>query len=216
VSSVRAPIGEQTRSLVGIDLGGKELWSVTGKPVGVPAFNRDGTKVAFQDGTQLSVYDVTNATVQRLGISGANPAWSPDGGRLAYDDGSSVGIVDVVSLGQYLIGPGTEPSWTPDGKGVAVRSTKDKIELVDLTTRTRRALLEADLVSVPRWSSDGVWMAYSHLGGRDGETLADAAAEPHQIIVRDVRSGAEASVGVYFKADPGDYRWVANRTLCMQ
>ena len=87
----------------------------------------------------------------------------------------------------------------------------------------RRVLIEANLVPVPRWSSKGVWMAYSYLGGRDGDTLSNAAAEPHQIIVRDVRSGTEASVGVYFKsvgvyfkADPGHYTWVANRTLCTQ
>lgn len=96
--------------------------------------------------------------------------------------------------------------------GIAVRAGAGNVDLVDVRTGARRDLIARRDVSVPRWSADGAWMMYSYAGG--ARSLGEASSEPHQIMVRNTKTGAEGAAGVFYKANLGDYRWMTNDALC--
>jgi Tol biopolymer transport system component len=100
--------------------------------------------------------------------------------------------------------------------GVARSSGAPHVDLVNVQTRERRVLIQASsYLSAPRWSPNGEWMMYTRRGPRHWWSKAEwTGSEPSQILVRNVKSGTEASIGECFKANPGDYTWVSNRELC--
>jgi Tol biopolymer transport system component len=154
----------------------------------------------------------TTCRLKTLPTDGQHPSWSPAADRIAFDDGVKTRIYDVTLDTTIDFAEGTEPSWTADGTSIAVRGGANRVDLVDVGSGTRRELIARRHVSVPRWSADGGWMMYSYSGG--GRSLGEASSEPHQIIVRNTKTAAEGTVGVFYKANPGDYSWVASEQFC--
>jgi Tol biopolymer transport system component len=201
-----------------VALDGRQLWQLKGASVsGMPAISADARKVAFAgDGQRLAVYDVSAGELRKLDIGGDHPSWAPAGDRLAYDDGGQVRVYDLARGTGFEVGRGTEPSWSPDGTSLAVRVDSEQVDLVNVQTRDRRVLIDASsYVSVPRWSPNGEWMMYTRRGPRHWWSKAEwTGSEPSQILIRQVKTGTETSVGEFYKANPGDYTWVTNRELC--
>jgi len=216
VASRRAsPETDHQDSLVGVSLDGDQLWEIKIDVPRVPAISRDAQKVVFIADNELVAYEVRTALLVKTGIPGRNPSWSPDGNQIAYDDGSSTYILDLRTRIPRNVGVGTEPSWSPTGKSIAVRASADVVDLVEVGEVPRRdQLMSGPYISVPRWSPDGEWMMYTRYGGGRWWSIADGATEPHQIIIRNVKTGTEASVGAFYKGNIGDYAWVANERLC--
>lgn len=211
-------VGTDGRDLVAVTLDGRELWHLNSVSVsGRPAISPDGKKVAFTSrNRQLSVYDVSTSELKSLGVRGQNPTWAPSGDRLAYDDGAQAHVFDLARGAGVEVGRGTEPSWSPDGTSVAVRVGPKQVDVVYVQTLERRVLIEASSdISVPRWSPNGEWMMYTRRGPRHWWSKAEwTGSEPSQILIRHVKTGTDASVGEFYKANPGDYTWVTNRELC--
>jgi hypothetical protein len=211
-------VGTNGTDLIAVTVNGDRLWELKGVSVsGMPAISTDAQKIVFASrNQQLTVYDVSTRELNALGVNGQNPSWAPRGDRLAYDDGKQVRVYDLARATAIEVGQGTEPSWTPDGIDLAVRVGPQRVDRVNVQTRDRRALIEASrYVSVPRWSPNGEWMMYTRQGPRHWWSKAEwTGSEPSQIMVRHVKSGAEASIGEFYKANPGDYTWVSNRELC--
>ena len=209
--------GALEADLVGVALDGRLLWQLKAVSYsGKPAISPDAKKVALtlRDG-RISVYDVLTARLDELPVRGQNSSWSSTGDRLAYDDGAQVHVYELARRTNFEVGRGTEPSWSPDGTSLAVRMDWEHVELVNVQTRARRVFLEASSpISVPRWSPNGEWMMYTRRGPRHWWSKAEwTGSEPSQILVRHVKSGTEASIGEFYKANPGD-TWVVNRELC--
>jgi hypothetical protein len=222
VAGVLSASGRDPLLVIGVALDGRELWKFESEFPGVPAFSPDGQRLAFTAAGQLTLYDTSTGELTKLGIAGQNPSWAPAGDRFAYDTGTNtnpydehakVHVYDVSRKTSSPVGPGTHPSWLPDGQRIAVRAGSGRVELVNLQTGERREFLSAPSVTVPRWSPDGRWMMYTKEGGVPWWSLK-RASEPHQIMIRDTSTGAEMPVGVFYKANPGDYTWVLNQTLC--
>jgi hypothetical protein len=211
-------VGSDGTDLVGVALDGRQLWQLKGASVsGMPAISSDAKKIAFAgDGQRLAVYEVSAGELRKLDVSGDHPSWTPSGDRLAYDDRGQVRVYDLVRAAGFELGRGTEPSWSPDGTSVAVRVGSGQVDLVNVQTRERRVLIEASsLISVPRWSPNGEWMMYTRRGPRHWWSKPEwTGSEPSQILIRQVKTGTETSVGEFYKANPGDYTWVSNRELC--
>jgi Tol biopolymer transport system component len=132
------------------------------------------------------------------------------------DDGEivdgQVHVFDISSRSNVSVGAGLHPSWAPGGSEVAVR-TEAGIDLVDVRTGTRRKFFTRDSRLIPTWSPDGRWMVYSRRG--TPKSFLDGATEPQTIVIRDIRTGAEMTLGdVPGKANPMDYTWVTNAKLC--
>jgi hypothetical protein len=210
--------GSADTGFLGVKLDGRQAWAVKDVSFpGRPAISSDAKSVAFtaRDG-RLVVFDVATGALKDIGVRGQNPAWSFTGDRLAYDDGAEVRVYELARGTNSEVGRGTEPSWLPDGASLAVRVKSTQVDVVKVQTRERRILIDASKsISVPLWSPDGAWMMYTQQGPRHWWSKAEwTGSEPSQILVRDVKSGAEASIGEFYKANPGDYTWVSNRELC--
>jgi hypothetical protein len=210
--------GSAETGFVGVKLDGGVVWrEVDVSFSGRPAISTDTKRVAFTapDG-RLVTFDVATAGLKELGVRGKNPAWSFTGDRLAYDDGMEVRVYEFVRGTSSVVGRGTEPSWSPDGTSLAVRVNSERVDLVNLQTQERRILIDASKsISVPLWSPNGQWLMYTRRGPRRWWSRAGwTGSEPSQILIRQVRTGAETSIGEFYKANPGDYTWVTNRELC--
>ena len=224
IAAVRRADGTGPTALIGLSLDGRELWRVEDEVSDQPAISPDGKTVAFSART-LGLYYTTTGTVRMLDAAGWRPSWAPDGKRIAYDDANmadpyadwfenaNVYVYDLTQNSTSRVGPGIRPSWTPDGQHLAVSPRFDHVDLVHVETAKHREFMTRPSVSVPRWSADGRWMTYSYAGGVSWWSL-NRAVDPRQIMVRDTQTGAEARVGGFAKANPGDYTWVANTTVC--
>lgn len=210
--------GSAETGFVGVKPNGRQVWGLKDVSFpGKPAISADAKSVAFtaRDG-RLVVFDVATGGLKDLGVRGENPAWSFTSDRLAYDDGAEVRVYELARGTSSAVGRGTEPSWSLDGMSLAVRVNSEQVNLVNVQTRERRVLIDASKsVSVPLWSPNGEWMMYTRRGPLHWWWKAEwTGSEPSQIMVRHVKSGAEASIGEFYKANPGDYTWVSNRELC--
>jgi Tol biopolymer transport system component len=87
------------------------------------------------------------------------------------------------------------------------------IDLIDVESRSQRELSFDPWTIVPKWSPDGDWIFYSREGGLPWWS-PNNVAEPHQVIVRQVSTGRESVVGMFFKSDPADFHWITNHELC--
>jgi Tol biopolymer transport system component len=215
VVGVRSPIYGGRSDLVAVTLDGRESWKLDLQSSGAPSVSPDGTRVAFEGPAgRLDVYDIAADRLTFVG-DGHHPSWAPGSNRIAYDDGAKVRIYEFVGEGYGpTVEAGTEPSWSPNGEELAMRAGPHKIELVNLKSGERRDLLEANHVSTPRWSPDGRLMMYTFQGRTSRWSLFRLFSEPHQIMIRDSKTGAEMRVGIFDEPDPGDYTWVTSRTLC--
>ena len=74
---------------------------------GAPVFSPDGTRIAFNDGSSLSILNADGSVID-LGVSGAGHVWSPDATRLVYyksthasgcdADGSLCGYAEIYTV----------------------------------------------------------------------------------------------------------------------
>jgi Tol biopolymer transport system component len=201
---------------IGLSVDGVVLWrQQTNVPAGVMDVNITETRVAFRGAGALMVYDVNAKETTSLDLAGRAPAWSPSGHQLAYEENDRVYVYDVASKKIREIGLGQEPSWTPDGGALAVRSGPESVDVVSIRNLQRNPLLRASRrISVPRWSPDGDWMMYTREGGKHWWSIDWTASSPSQIVVRHTDSENEVAVGEFYKANRGDYRWVASEGVC--
>ena len=209
----RPSFRESARAVLGVAVDGRRLFEVYGKIFLSAALSADGRKIAFVDVNQLATYEIASKRITSLGVEGDHPSWAPDGKLLAYDDGSTVHTIDTATGSHSILGPGTEPWWTADGSAIAARRKSGKIDLIDVHSRSRREFLAASQVTVPHWSPNGEWFAYTRAGGDPWWSLR-YAAEPHEIVIRHARSGGEAVVGKFYKAHQPYLTWVTNRAAC--
>ena len=218
VAGVRPAVDPRPARFVGVGLDGRNVWDIESDIRGMPAISADASRIAFSADGRLTVYDVATSALSDLGVAGQRPSWSPSGDRLAYDSGGAdpsdeaaqVFVYDLEHKTTSGLGHGAEASWLPDGQRIAVRVGSDGIDLIDLRTRGRQQLLKLPDVSVPRWSPNGRWMAYTYRGGGRWWQVT----EPHQIMLRDTTTGKEITVGEFAKANPADYQWVSSKELC--
>jgi Tol biopolymer transport system component len=162
------------------------------------------------------IYDIPSSSLKPLDVEGENPAWAPDNTRLAFDHSGRIHIYDLTRESASELGAGADPSWSPDSSSIAARDGYDRVDLIDVKTRMRVKFLEGRLISVPRWSPNGEWMMYTRSGGGRWWSIGDMATEPHQIVVRQVKTGTEAVVGRFLKGNRGNYTWTTNPALCRQ
>lgn len=203
-------------TFIGVTLASEPLWNIK-TDVHELSISTDSTKIVMNSRrSTLAIYDVVARDLKPLNIVGNNPSLAPANDRIAYDDGRNTHIHDLLNNRSVDLGVGTEPSWSTGGNSVAVRAASDRIELIELGSRRRTVLVDdRRYVSVPRWSPDGKWLTYNYRGPRHWWSKSQAVgSEPHQIVVRDLKTGSEASVGQFFKANPGHYEWVANADFC--
>lgn len=95
-----------------------------------PAWNPDGTKIAFERENAIVITDAHGGGERVLLTGAKDPDWSPDGALLVFartDKGSpGLGIVraDGTGLRALTSGDDTQPAWSPDGRTIAfVRCT---------------------------------------------------------------------------------------------
>ncbi len=152
-------------------LGGK---GVTG---GDPSLSPDGARIVFNRavvvdakngvwrGQGLWIARTDGRSLRRLATIGYCASWSPDGGAIAYDAlvGTHLQLRVVAPDGSHdrlLLERGPVCSvpaslaWSPDGTRLALRFNR-RLDVLDLATRTIRAIQGTAGVTGMAWSPDG-------------------------------------------------------------
>jgi serine/threonine-protein kinase len=182
------------RALVWVDRNGRE------EPVGAPPgsfaiarLSPDGTRIVFNPGTDIWVWDLRRQAPTRLTFSESEtyPVWTPDGRRLIWASGRA-GPLNVYM--QAADGTGkaerlTENpnfqrpmSMTPDGKQVVLWEDQPgrgnaALTILDLETRTQSPLVVSPAaVGNGEISPDGRWLAYD--SSETGQTEVFASRFP--------------------------------------
>jgi hypothetical protein len=88
---------------------------------GIPSWSPDGTRIAFQRGSGISVMDADGSNIRQVVPTGRTPVWSPDGTKLAYAESGDLFTVNADGSGATKILEGTAsggpgyccPDWQP-------------------------------------------------------------------------------------------------------
>jgi len=146
-----------------------------------PAWSPDGTRIAFDRGSQVFVMDADGSNAHAR-ADGAQPAWSPDGTRIAYVPGPRVMNAD--GSNQHQVGPGDdayEPDWSPDGKRLVFARlsvpTRGIWEVNADGSGLRRLTDGPD--EQPRWSPDGRRIVF--VSARNNVNTAETTLELYTI-----------------------------------
>lgn len=153
-----------------------------------PDWTQDGRYVAFNDGRNITVFDVREDSLREIEVDFdllSTVVWSPDQTRLAYSGDSRVGpsnaVISTIWLAdlrtktwrrlvkcQYCVGP----AWHPDGSLIAyANGDSDSIEIFDIRAGNisetfpvaRSAFSTSNLGqgSLLAWSPQGDQIAFS-------------------------------------------------------
>lgn len=175
--------GDSFRELYKLPLAGGDPVRLTNNPEGNfdGAWSPDGSRIAFASSRhgQLDLFIMAadgSAQTRLTSHPGDSikPAWSPDGQWIAFvsgrDGNDDVYVVrpdgrDVTNLtGEQQVEE--RFAWRPDGAAIVyvtrARDGKRKLRLVELATRTDRALSRAtDDDFDPSWAPDGAHLAFA-------------------------------------------------------
>jgi len=146
-----------------------------------PRISPDGQRIAVgitEHETQIWLYDLSREALTRFTFEGnvnLNAAWTPDGKRIAFQsskegppniywqraDGS--GGLERLTASEYANVP---ISWSPDGQVLAFMEvhpfTQRDIWVLRMSDRKAQPFLKTRFdESVPRFSPDGHWLAYT-------------------------------------------------------
>jgi hypothetical protein len=128
-------------------------------PVNHPAWSPDGSKLAYDDGTNVHVVNADGRRFRSpVSFAGLDPSWSPDGSKIAFDDGTNVNVVnaDGTPLGTPIQFAGTQAAWAPDGSRIAyVAGTPSDIHVRTLAGADTNLTNSGAADSSPSWSPDG-------------------------------------------------------------
>jgi hypothetical protein len=140
----------------------------------------DGTRLAFNKGRDIWVYDLSLKSQVRITSDAAidtNPVWSPDGRRIAFAS-SRAGDMDIYERSADGTGPeailyksplGVRPmSWSPDGKILVFEdmgpTTGTDIKLLSFLGEGKTSVREFAATPFNErqavYSPDGRWIAY--------------------------------------------------------
>ncbi len=146
-----------------------------------PRISPDGQRVAVgttENETQIWLYDVSREALTRFTFEGnvnLNATWTPDGKRIAFQSGKEgppniywqhadgSGGLERLTTSEY---PHVPMSWSPDGQLLAFievnPSTQRDIWILRMSDRKAQPFLKTRFdESVPRFSPDGRWLAYT-------------------------------------------------------
>ncbi|HEY7575099.1 MAG TPA: hypothetical protein VIB08_08045, partial [Thermoanaerobaculia bacterium] len=155
-----------------------------------PRFSPDGKRVAFSigpgrgNGDDVWICDLETSALTRLTFGESNyyPVWSRDGRRIAYSsDRGHQGIFLKAADGsgeEEPLHPEARPEipadWSPDGATLALTKNFPNTDIWLVGVADRKERLFESAASVPAFSPDGRWIAF---------TQASAGGAP-QIMVR--------------------------------
>jgi WD40-like Beta Propeller Repeat len=149
-------------SLVG-RIGGKKLDNIT------PSISPDGKQVVFaRDSVGDSprplgiwIASVDGSHLHRLEAAGAAPLWSPSGGTIAYRAKppvwSAIRLVSPQGGKSTTLVPGgvwNVFGWSPDGTRIAFENSRQRLQVVDVSTGKVRSLLKLHFGPSVTWSPD--------------------------------------------------------------
>jgi serine/threonine-protein kinase len=161
--------------------GAEHLLAAPARPYVFPRLSPDGRRLAVTlqgQEVQLWLYDLSRETLTRFAFEGkmnSNPVWTPDGKRIAFNsnkegpvnlfwqlaDGS--GGLERLTTSEYLHFP---MSWSPNGQVLAfvevTPTTGYDLWTLGLGDRKAQPFLRTQFnESVPQFSPDGNWLAYT-------------------------------------------------------
>lgn len=163
-----------------------------------PSWSPDGTKLAFDDGSNHVVVSNVDGSGRQQIAGGSRPTWSPDGTRIAYENGNAVFSSRADGSNTILVSQGmTAPAWSPDGTSIAgatfngIRIARADGTSARLVPGTRRS--DGD----PTWSRDGTRIVFDSLwNDLDGDGLA----EP-ELYITDAAGGNLQPLTFYLPAE---------------
>jgi eukaryotic-like serine/threonine-protein kinase len=176
------------RSLVWVTRNGAEQpVTAPARAYRIPRLSPDGRRVVVaidEQETQLWLYDLFRETLTRLTFEGKvnqGPVWAPDGKRIAFQSNKEgppnlfLQLADGSGGLEQLTNSESAPSpnsWSSDGQLLAFidvhPTTGFDIWVLHLSDRKAQPFLRTPfIVSAPRFSPDGRWLAYiSNESGR--------------------------------------------------
>lgn len=142
-----------------------------------PTFSPDGETLAFTVGKNargargdLYTLSLGDESPSRLTFddSGVHPSWSPDGSEIVFNDGAGSLVAkraDGTGSPRSIPTSGIEgvklpAAWSPDGKTLALTVVGTSLPEIWIVSEGQSSLFERD-ASLPVFSPDGKWLAYS-------------------------------------------------------
>lgn len=122
----------------------------------------DGSRLAWSDGTTVSVSNPDGSNSQLLGTQGANElAWSPDSSRLAWSDDVSVSVSDASGRNKQMFSndSGEFLSWSANGEQLAW-SDATSIRVANADGSNSTIIAATSQAQLFAWTPDGQKIIY--------------------------------------------------------